>query len=118
MVGGDFINAGGSTASHIASWDGASWTKLGSGTDSSVLALAEHGDVLYAGGEFTHAGSVPAAYMAAWDGTSWSTVGLGMNGAEELADGVPGRVTLRAAAVLSSALSLAKACSIGFKSAL
>ena len=42
----------------------------------------------------------------------------GAEGVEELADGVPEHLDGSAAALLSRALSLAKACSIGFRSGL
>jgi hypothetical protein len=68
------------TASGIAKWDGNAWSALGSGMNSSVLALAVSGTNLYAGGEFTTAGGVPAKYIAAWNGSAWSGLGSGMSG--------------------------------------
>jgi len=83
-AGGAFTNAGGVAASHIARWDGTSWTPLGSGTNSGVfaLAVAEIGGVpaLYAAGHFTTAGGASARRVARWDGASWSPLGTGTSG--------------------------------------
>jgi hypothetical protein len=82
---GDFIAAGGKSASNIARWDGANWSPLGAGCDSWVQSLAVHDDgngpALYAGGYFLHAGNVEAAGIARWDGTSWSPLGAGLTDA-------------------------------------
>lgn len=85
VVGGSFEVAGGTVARNIASFDGASWSALGSGTTGLVNALAMFdeghgaGAVLFAAGEFTFAGGVSAAHIARWDGSAWSAVGLGTN---------------------------------------
>lgn len=87
IVGGDFDQAGGLAASHIASWDGRTWSTLGVGTNGWVTSLAvfdEDGDgplrpVLFAGGLFTMAGDVDAGFIARWNGMSWSAVGGGVN---------------------------------------
>ena len=62
-AGGDFTTAGGVAANHIAKWDGASWSALGSGMNGSTsyaLAVFDDGSgpALYAGGAFTTAGGV------------------------------------------------------------
>ena len=81
-VGGTFTIAGGTSASHIARWDGASWSALGSGLDGDVYALRRFDDgtgpALFAGGSFTLAGGVSASDIARWDGANWSAVGSGM----------------------------------------
>ncbi len=80
---GFFTSAGGVAASRIARWDGTSWSTLGSGANSHVLALAVFDDqsgggpALYAGGAFTSAGGVAANYIARWNGMSWSALGSG-----------------------------------------
>jgi hypothetical protein len=87
-AGGYFSMAGGMPASHIAKWNGSSWSVLGLGMSSypypdysaSVNALAVSGTNLYAGGEFSTAGGVPANHVANWDGSTWSALGSGMNG--------------------------------------
>ncbi|MEI7634167.1 MAG: hypothetical protein WCK47_07785, partial [bacterium] len=80
-AGGWFDTAGGVTVNYIARWDGSSWSALGSGMNSSVLALAVSGSDLYAGGNFSTAGGVSANRVAKWDGSSWSALGGGMDNA-------------------------------------
>ena len=58
-AGGSFTIAGGDGVGHIAKWDGASWSGLGSGTNGSLEALTVFDDgggpAVYAGG-----GSAPS----------------------------------------------------------
>ncbi|OGV08464.1 MAG: hypothetical protein A2499_04710 [Stygiobacter sp. RIFOXYC12_FULL_38_8] len=56
------------------------WTRLGTGMNDIVDALAVMGSNLYAGGKFTTAGGVSANYIAKWNGVGWSALGTGMNG--------------------------------------
>ncbi|MGH2544284.1 MAG: hypothetical protein ACRDIB_15935, partial [Ardenticatenaceae bacterium] len=92
-AGGSFTTAGGVPVNHIARWDGASWSALGSGVSGtdhtyvSALAVAADG-TLYAGGRFTHAGATMVNYIARWDGTSWSKVGGGVSGGNDYWRGV------------------------------
>jgi len=68
---------------HVAKWNGASWSTLGSGMNSWVHDLTIFDDgrgggpALYAGGSFSIAGGVSASAIAKWDGTAWSPVGSG-----------------------------------------
>jgi len=78
IAGGYFTTAGGMSANYIASWDGSSWSPLGSGMDYTVYALAVYDNKLIAGGGFTTAGGVSANFIASWDGSSWSPLGSGM----------------------------------------
>jgi len=82
---GGFNTAGGVRANRVVKWDGASWTPLGSGMNSSVDALTVFDDgmgpALYAGGAFSTAGGESANQIAKWDGASWSPLGSGMSGA-------------------------------------
>ncbi|MEK6221348.1 MAG: hypothetical protein N2D54_03785 [Chloroflexota bacterium] len=79
-VGGDFANAGGSSAAYIAMWNGSIWSTLGSGMDNIVRALAvDSQGNLYAGGDFNDAGGVAAAHIAMWNGSIWSTLGTGID---------------------------------------
>ncbi|MCI0586008.1 MAG: hypothetical protein L0323_04100 [Planctomycetes bacterium] len=78
VAGGFFTSAGGAPASHIAKWDGASWSPLGSGIGNIVYALTVYEGSLVAGGLFSTAGGVPANDVARWDGTSWSAFGSGI----------------------------------------
>jgi hypothetical protein len=71
IVGGDFDSAGGVSANYIASWDGSSWSPLGSGMDgnstfSFVHALVIYDNKLIVGGDFTTAGGKVSAYIAQW----------------------------------------------------
>jgi hypothetical protein len=78
-VAGYFTNAGGIAASHIAMWNGANWSTLGSGVVGSgyVDALTAVGTNLYAGGTFTNMGGVAASRVARWDGNNWWALGSG-----------------------------------------
>jgi hypothetical protein len=89
-AGGRFTqSAGGAALSHIARWNGTSWSPVGGGIagpqGTAVTKLFEHDDgsgpALYAGGYFTSAGGVPAVGFARWNGSTWSTIGnLSANG--------------------------------------
>ncbi|MBN9692980.1 MAG: hypothetical protein J0M24_22280 [Verrucomicrobia bacterium] len=77
FIAGDFKTVGTTRANNIAQWNGSSWQALGTGTDSSVLALAKLGDNLFVAGAFTNAGGVVANGIARWNGTAWSALGSG-----------------------------------------
>lgn len=82
VVGGVFSAVGGTAADSIAAWDGSSWSALGDGLASGVMALAVH-DFDGPGGQparlvaaTDQASEVPSgARIMAWDGASWSIVG-------------------------------------------
>ena len=90
IVGGFFATAGGVATNNIARYSPASggggvWSALGTGTNSTVYALAvlPGGDVLV-GGRFTSAGGVPANNIARCNpapagGGTWSALGAGTN---------------------------------------
>ena len=82
-AGGEFTTIGGTSISHIARWNGNTWSPVGGGVNGDVATLAVFDDgtgpVLIAGGEFTVAGGIPASHIARWDGTSWSAMGTGVN---------------------------------------
>lgn len=77
-VVGDFILAGAQSANRIAKWNGAAWSVLGNGLDSSVAAILADGNDIYAGGGFYNAGGTLANKIARWDGSRWSALGKGM----------------------------------------
>jgi hypothetical protein len=77
-------NTPGSPTSNCAySWNGSSWTSLGSGVLGGVYALAEYDPDgagpatprLAAGGGFTIPAPAAAAGIASWSGTAWSSLG-------------------------------------------
>jgi hypothetical protein len=77
-VGGSFTSAGGvANTTHIAKWDGSTWSALGTGMDDGVIAIATSGGGVYVGGLFTTAGGVAANHIAKWDGGAWSALGTG-----------------------------------------
>ncbi|MBK8164409.1 MAG: hypothetical protein IPK64_00440 [bacterium] len=59
----------------IASWDGGSWSALGTGVNNEVWSLAVYDSALIAGGHFTQAGGVTTNRIASWSGGSWHTLG-------------------------------------------
>lgn len=80
VAGGFFTTAGGQPAAHIATWNGSTWSTLGSGISGIVYALSPYNGNLVAGGLFTGAGGNPANHIASWNGSSWSAFGSGMSG--------------------------------------
>src|SRR6185503_6833249 len=83
-AGGDFTEAGGVAANHVARWDGSRWSALGSGTSAAVRALVVFDDgsgpALYAGGSFQTAGGGPVKFVGRWDCSSWTALGSGTGG--------------------------------------
>lgn len=81
-AGGSFSTTGGTAAPRVASWDGSTWSDLGTEFDGQVAALDAFDDGggmdLYAGGAFTDAGGAPALNVARWDGTTWTSVAGGI----------------------------------------
>ncbi|MEK6701128.1 MAG: hypothetical protein AABZ53_02620 [Planctomycetota bacterium] len=69
----------------IASFDGVSWSSLGtvaplSASSGGVLTLKAVGDALYVGGYFSAINGSPFAGIARWDGHAWSGLGNGLPG--------------------------------------
>jgi hypothetical protein len=82
VVAGGLDSAGGAPCNAIASWDGNTWSALGSGlTDPPgqvvVWALAVYQGELVATGQFQHAGGVAARNIARWNGARWNALGAG-----------------------------------------
>ena len=94
-VGGEFTQAGGQPANHIARWDPSAnggqgaWFPLGSGVSDTVYAIAISGTQVYVGGIFTQAGGQPASNIACWDPSfnggqgAWFPLGTGVYGGVE-----------------------------------
>jgi hypothetical protein len=88
IAGGHFAKVGSVTANNIASWNGTTWTPLGTGINElpvgnyyyDVVALAVYNNELYAAGSFDTAGNMPANNIAKWNGASWAPVGGGVKG--------------------------------------
>ena len=80
FAGGNFTSMAGVPVLGIARWDGAQWSALGEGIDTSrtagsnfeVRALAIFQGELMAGGRFRKAGLVDAKNLARWNGSTWS----------------------------------------------
>ncbi|HZN41182.1 MAG TPA: hypothetical protein VFD82_20420 [Planctomycetota bacterium] len=85
VVGGMFSDAGGAPASHLARWDGTSWSALGGGIGGTgyahigvrSLTMLPNGD-LVVGGFFMGAGGLTIPNLARWDGSTWSMLGAGI----------------------------------------
>jgi hypothetical protein len=73
---------GAASMSRIAKWDGASWTAVGDGFNSTVFALASGtvGGVsrLHAAGDFSASGEDPISCVAEWDGIAWTPLAGGI----------------------------------------
>ena len=86
-VGGDFTQAGTTTANRVARFDTTTqtWASLGSdpanGVNGGVRALAVSGSALYVGGSFTQAGGAPANGVARFDTTTQTWASLGSDAA-------------------------------------
>lgn len=83
IAGGDFTHANGIVVNHIARWDGAAWSPLGSGLNALVRSLkALPSGEIVVGGMFQTAGGVSANRIAKWNPTSgvWSPLGGGFLG--------------------------------------
>lgn len=80
-AGGDFQNAGGQRAPHLARWDGQRWSAVPGlvGPDNEIDAFVLEltvwddgtGPALYVGGGFTTAAGLEANHIARFDGDSW-----------------------------------------------
>lgn len=80
-VGGNFDEAGDTTANRIATWNGTNWRTLGSGTSGFVEAIAISPTEVFIGGNFAIAGGQTVNRIARWNKTteSWSSLDNGVN---------------------------------------
>ncbi len=85
-VGGAFDRAGGATVNSLASWNGASWSSVGSPTvgppfptGDPVFDMAVHdaggSAALYVAGTFTSIGGQSISAIARYNGAVWAAVG-------------------------------------------
>lgn len=79
IVGGNFTTIDGSTVNRLGSYDGVSWSALGTGTNGVINAslVLANGNLVVAG-DFTLAGGVSCNNIAIWNGSSWSALGTGI----------------------------------------
>ncbi len=89
-VVGLFENAGGTSTSYLAHWDGSAWHEMASSVTRSgtlagtLYAVAAHDGLVYIGGQFNtitalNGDVVSANNVAMWDGTDWHALGSGTN---------------------------------------
>ncbi len=77
--------------SHIARWNGTTWSVVGAGLNTAPRALETFDDgsglSLWAGGTFTSSGATPLARVARWTGASWvaGPAGIATGGVNALA---------------------------------
>jgi hypothetical protein len=94
IVAGTFDTVGGNIqAKDIASWNGSSWSAIGSGLTGSyvhgtpgITSMVVYNGDLYVAGYFDSIEGIAANSIAKWDGTTWSTVGTGVSGANPYLD--------------------------------
>jgi len=79
IAAGTFYDVGGYPATSLASWDGATWTRLGPNFGGSVSALTIYNGHLIAGGNFPHINGDTIRYVGEWDGVKWKPLGSGPN---------------------------------------
>lgn len=80
-VGGNFLKAGATQATHLARWNKASgeWGALAAGIPGLVGNLAAVGNDLYVAGSFIlPVGADTAVGVARWNGSAWSAPGGGI----------------------------------------
>jgi hypothetical protein len=84
FAGGVFSQAGGTTATRIAAWNGVNWSALtgpnGEGADGLVSVMTMYQGELVVGGSFLEAGGEVVSGIATWDGTDWEPL-VGSTGA-------------------------------------
>ena len=83
VIGGNFRQVGGVSATNVAVWDGVNWTSFGAGLGNlggQVHALAEFRGQLFAGGIFLTAGDYAITNIARWTGSNWLAAGAGLIG--------------------------------------
>lgn len=69
-----------SGSGYVATWDGRSWSDIGSGLDNLVASLADDGrGNVYACGSFKAVGDLVARRLARWSGNGWSALDSGLD---------------------------------------
>jgi len=88
LVAGSVDGLLGGLPAAVAVWNGSSWTKLGPGFGTAVVAAVgalPNGDIV-AGGGFTSVGATPVNYIARWNGTAWVAMGAAIPGVNGFMD--------------------------------
>lgn len=83
-IGGAFDHVAGQSMFGIASWDGTTWSTVGTAPTvivGTVISLNVIGNNLYATGQFNNAGDIVLNNIAKWDGSNWSALGEGVQNA-------------------------------------
>lgn len=88
-VGGQFTEAGTTSANNIAKWDGNNWSTFGSGITGGFAPYVHSLEIIriyagntvttqiYAGGRFEQADGIDCNNIAWFDGTNWTPLGTG-----------------------------------------
>jgi hypothetical protein len=94
-IGGDFNQAGGVIANHVARYDGSNFHPVGDAPANgfttppiNVACIGQADDGIYVGGLFTIAGKTLANRIARWDGTNWHSLAGGTAGGTSSANRV------------------------------
>lgn len=88
VAGGTFTRTGTTTLSRLSSWDGSTWTNVGTGLGSAPSAMTVYdpdGDGpqppnFVVAGAISVFGTVTASRIARWDGQQWIAFGSGLGG--------------------------------------
>jgi trimeric autotransporter adhesin len=86
-AGGEFAASANVLTSNLASWNGTTWSSVGSGTDGWVGALETFDadgtgpglTALYLAGAFKTAGGTLVNHVAQWNGTTYQALGVGFD---------------------------------------
>jgi hypothetical protein len=80
-AGGLIADAGGTSVTNVARFDGAGWQPMDLGLDGAVYALHEHNGQLHAAGAFSDSGNVHICpRVARWNGAHWEAPAPGTSG--------------------------------------
>jgi trimeric autotransporter adhesin len=93
-VGGSYFTlAGGVPVTHLARWDGTTYSPVGSGFGfgpdfGQMSCLATYQGKLFASGEFLSVDGVPCRSIGQFDGVSWDSVGTGADSVGIVVDSI------------------------------
>lgn len=90
-VGGNFTNAGGNPdADRIASWNGASWSALGTGLNAGVICIIVDSGKVYVSGLFNTAGGLTLTdRVAVWSNGAWQPLDIDLPGTSSVLSILP-----------------------------